>query len=164
MKKKSHQIALRCKPSYTTFECKGYCCGNIHKLCSDTCLSSFQDGHKINKTYPTQVFHNICRLQFSASHTLLRVCPWVCQISISLASLSVHPLFLLPEKPHLPPSSHSLQPPLTFHTISCCFSPFTSPLISSTQGLRLLGLIPALVSVFYLFLQTQTGKKRVLVC
>lgn len=58
---------------------------------SDTCRSSSQHKQIINKTYPTQVFEDICRLPFSSSHTLPPICPRLSRINISLASLSTHP-------------------------------------------------------------------------
>lgn len=106
------------------------------------------------KTYSTQVFHHICRLRFSSSHALPRFCPWVCQINISLASLSLRSLPVLQTRGASRPSQPTSSPASPHH--SRFFTMFLSqlPFILGTCGPH--SLIPAPVSIFCLFLLSET--------
>lgn len=86
--------------------------------------------HTINKSYPAQVFLDICMLCFSSTHTLLLVCPGLKQINISLARLSTLPsLFSIQRKknPYLPPAPLlTLSYPHISHYFMLFFSSFPS--------------------------------------
>lgn len=93
-----------------------------------TRLSSSQCEHIINKTYPTQVFQHICKLWFSSSHALLLICPGLCQINISLASLST-PSPPPPLPPSLPLHAYSVLPShfTLFHAVFLPLPRLSSP-------------------------------------